>query len=137
MRYALVFFLMFSAPAWGQDKVWPQDELYEAGANAGARYLSEYMGLMRLHALFTECDHPDAASAIDKMFPDSFAYALGTSAATNFTNEQKQTVAQIARAYVLGYEIGIRVNLFVDNPLGYNAVEILCEIAASAAGDIN
>jgi len=116
------------------------DELYEVGTDIGANYLSEHIARLRITLLLRDCGENDLSDQVAKGLPKSIVYALTKMAGApasqdvKMTVPQKMTVAQIARAYLLGYEIGVRTEFQrqTDNAL----INYTCIAARTAAHEM-
>lgn len=86
-----------------------QDTLYAMGTDIGAKYLSEHGVDLLLSLKLQECGDEAASSKAGRNLPNTVRYALSEQGkAEKDADNVALLVAQITRAYVLGYEIGVR-----------------------------
>jgi hypothetical protein len=83
-------------------------DAFRAGTDLGALYLSEHIQRMRVMLFLQECGEDDMADAVSAELPNSVDYTLQKLSDSALSKAEAESAAQIARAYLLGYEIGVR-----------------------------
>jgi hypothetical protein len=84
-------------------------DAYRAGTDIGALYLSEHMARLKITLLLRECGEEAMSHAVGDDLPNTADYARQKLSASELTPEEIDAASQITRAYVLGYEVGVRV----------------------------
>ncbi len=99
---ALACSLLF---ATGAQAAGEAEDIYKRGSDIGASFLAEHASRLWLALTLEECGERDLAVRVAKSLPKSQQYAL---AKQELTAPGAEMIAQIARAYVVGYETGVR-----------------------------
>ena len=84
-------------------------DAYRAGTDIGALYLSEHMARLKVTLLLRECGEDALSHTVGDELPNTADYAREKLSASELWPEDIDAASQIARAYVLGYEVGVRV----------------------------
>jgi hypothetical protein len=84
-------------------------DAYRAGTDIGALYLSEHMARLKVTLLLRECGEDALSHTVGDVLPNTADYAREKLSASELSPEDIDAASQIARAYVLGYEVGVRV----------------------------
>lgn len=126
----LVMPLLLAMPAAAQSP----DEIYEIGTNVGVEYLSEYSGRLRINLILMECNFTELASEIGRGLPNTVEFFMNRRGGLTWPMEAMSLASQVMRAYVLGYETGVRTEFEREISLEYK--RLTCSAAAAAAGQL-
>lgn len=105
MRRWLLALVLAVGLSPGAEAAGETDDMYKRGSDIGASFLAEYASRLWLALTLEECGERELATRVAKSLPKSQQYAL---AKQELTAPGAEIVAQVARAYVVGYETGVR-----------------------------
>jgi hypothetical protein len=80
------------------------------GTDIGALYLTQHSEILRLTLILQECSLHEQAAISGRILPNSVAYSLDQLRTSSLEVSEALTVAQVARAYLLGFEVGVRLS---------------------------
>lgn len=103
---------------------------YRAGTDSGMRYLAAFGTPLRLTLLLQECGQDALASRVANSLPNSVRWFLDSSGSQHLSAPAREVAAQVTRAYILGYEAGVRLEF--RSSASQNQQE-LCRQAVEAA----
>lgn len=83
-------------------------DAYRAGTDIGALYLSQHIVRMKAMLLLRECGEHELSDAVAAGLPNAIDYAQGKLSESTLAAVDIEAAAQIAKAYLVGYEVGIR-----------------------------
>lgn len=84
------------------------DEVYRLGTDAGMRYISLHTARLRVTVVLEQCELPKLASTVSEGLPNSLEFFMRSSEANQLSNADAMYAAQVARAYILGFESAMR-----------------------------
>ena len=83
------------------------DAIYARGTDIGAEYINEHAPRLWLSLRLQECGERETSNEVGRGLPNTVQYAVAKQGLPN--DADAIFVAQVTRAYVLGYEIGVRL----------------------------
>jgi hypothetical protein len=134
MRRAIVIAVMLATHTICGLAIAQDAELsYRIGVGMGERYLSLFSDTLRVTLLLQECQFNDLAAELAKQFPNSVKY-FHANIGQMLSEIDRPYGAQVTRAYVLGYEIGVRTEF--QREQSDEIKKRTCSLAAAAAGQL-
>jgi len=108
------------------------EDIYRVGTDVGAAYLAQHMGMLRVTLLLQECRFNELANGVGHRLPDTQEHFLSVHGQKSWSESAISDAAQVSRAYVLGYEVGVRTEFHRE--MSPERVRSTCALAAAAAG---